>query len=153
MALLTEHLAETFVVAGLLLLAVEILVLGFSTFVLLFVGLAALVTGVLMYSGLLAEEMFSALGCLAVLSVVLALLLWKPMKRMQGQTERKTVTSDLVGHRFYLSDALQPGKTIEYRYSGITWQVSSRQAIDANREVQVMTVDVGRFEVMPVGED
>ena len=41
----TANMAESLIIVGLLLLAIEIAVLGFSTFVLFFVGLAAVLTG------------------------------------------------------------------------------------------------------------
>jgi membrane-bound ClpP family serine protease len=43
----TNNLAQSLFVVGLILLVVEVTVLGFSTFVLFFVGLAAMVTGAL----------------------------------------------------------------------------------------------------------
>ncbi|MFT5811071.1 MAG: hypothetical protein ACI9KM_001835, partial [Rubritalea sp.] len=42
---LSNNLAQSLIIAGLALLVIEVVVLGFSTFVLFFVGLAAVITG------------------------------------------------------------------------------------------------------------
>lgn len=150
MDLLNQHLAESLMVLGLALLAVEVLILGFATFVLFFIGLAALSTGLMMYLGLLGQDMFSALASLAVLSALFALLLWKPLKNMQAKGKPVQVQSDLIGHQFAVTEALQPGKSFEYRYSGIAWQVHSQQHLTAGQTVQVVKVSVGRLDVAPV---
>ena len=46
-----SHLAQTLIVVGLILLAIEVLVLGFSTFVLFFIGIGTIITGILMLFG------------------------------------------------------------------------------------------------------
>ncbi|WP_088332727.1 NfeD family protein [Lacimicrobium sp. SS2-24] len=147
MTLFTDHLAETLIVIGLILLAVEILVLGFSTFVLFFVGLAALITGGLMYISLVPATLFGAIGSLAVLTAMLAAVLWRPMKKIQAKTEPKEVTSDLIGYRFYLPQALNPGDSLTYRYSGVNWTVRTREPLMAKQEVEVTKVSVGELEV------
>ena len=149
MDLLNQHLAESLMVLGLALLAVEVLILGFATFVLFFIGLAALATGLMMYLGLLGQDMFSALASLAVLSALFALLLWKPLKNMQARGKPTQVQSDLIGYQFNLPEALIPGQSLEYRYSGITWQVQSDQPLTAGQRVQVVKAEVGRFDVEP----
>jgi hypothetical protein len=50
---ISNNLPESLIMAGLALLLIEVVVLGFSTFVLFFVGLAALVAGGLMAVGVL----------------------------------------------------------------------------------------------------
>ncbi|MBT1066043.1 NfeD family protein [Bowmanella sp. Y26] len=150
MTVFTEHMAESLMVLGLALLAIEVLVLGFATFVLFFVGLAALATGLMMYMGILSQDMFSALASVAIFSALLALILWKPLKNLQSKGKPKQVQSDLIGYQFELPEALQPGKSMEYRYSGITWQVHSQQPIEAGQTVQVVKVAVGRLDVTPV---
>lgn len=149
MTVFTEHMAESLMVLGLALLAIEVLILGFATFVLFFVGLAALATGLMMYMGVLDQDMYSALASVAIISAALALLLWKPLKNLQSKDKPKQVQSDLIGHQFSLPEALSPGQSIVYRYSGITWQVYSQQQLAAGQQVEVVKASVGRLDVMP----
>lgn len=144
---MSNNLSEILIMAGLALLAIEVVVLGFSTFVLFFVGLAAVVAGGLMTFGILPESMFSALSSVGVLTALLAILLWRPLKSMQGNVERKKVTSDLVGHSFILEEAVSMTKNPAYSYSGIQWKLSSEQELSAGTLVEVTGVAVGKFIV------
>jgi len=144
---ISNNLSEILIMAGLALLAIEVVVLGFSTFVLFFVGLAAVVVGGLMTFGILPESMLSALSSVGVLTALLAILLWRPLKSMQGNVERKKVTSDLVGHSFILEEAVSMTKNPAYSYSGIQWKLSSEQELSAGTLVEVTGVAVGKFIV------
>jgi len=144
---MSNNLSEILIMAGLALLAIEVVVLGFSTFVLFFVGLAAVVAGGLMTVGILPESMLSALSSVGVLTALWAILLWRPLKSMQGNVERKKVTSDLVGHSFILEEAVSVTKNPAYSYSGIQWKLSSEQELSAGTLVEVTGVAVGKFIV------
>lgn len=144
---MSNNLSEILIMAGLALLAIEVVVLGFSTFVLFFVGLAAVVVGGLMTFGILPESMLSALSSVGVLTALLAILLWRPLKSMQGNVERKKVTSDLVGHSFILEEAVSMTTNPAYSYSGIQWKLSSEQELSAGTLVEVTGVAVGKFIV------
>ena len=133
--------------AGLALLVIEVVILGFSTFVLFFVGLAALIAGGLMAVGVVPNSMLSALSSVGVLTTILAVLLWRPLKYMQANVETKKVTSDLVGHSFILNEAVSMTKNPAYRYSGIDWNLSSEEELLAGTLVEVTTVAVGKFIV------
>ena len=144
---INDNLSESLIIVGLALLVIEVVVLGFSTFVLFFVGLAAVVAGGLMDVGVVPYSMLSALSSLGVLTALLALLLWRPLKSMQGKVESKKVTSDLVGHSFILNEAVSMTKNPTYRYSGIEWSLSSEQELSAGTLVEVTGVAVGAFIV------
>ena len=144
---INDNLSESLIIVGLALLVIEVVVLGFSTFVLFFVGLAAVVAGGLMAVGVVPYSMLSALSSLGVLTALLALLLWRPLKSMQGKVESKKVTSDLVGHSFILNEAVSMTKNPTYRYSGIEWSLSSEQELSAGTLVEVAGVAVGAFIV------
>jgi hypothetical protein len=144
---INDNLSESLIIVGLALLVIEVVVLGFSTFVLFFVGLAAVVAGGLMTVGVVPYSMLSALSSLGVLTALLALLLWRPLKSMQGKVESKKVTSDLVGHSFILNEAVSMTKNPTYRYSGIEWSLSSEQELSAGTLVEVTGVAVGAFIV------
>ena len=144
---INDNLSESLIIVGLALLVIEVVVLGFSTFVLFFVGLAALVAGGLMAVGVVPNSMLSALSSLGVLTALSALLLWRPLKSMQGKVESKKATSDLVGHSFILNEAVSMTKNPTYRYSGIEWSLSSEQELSAGTLVEVTGVTVGAFIV------
>lgn len=143
----TANMAESLIIVGLVLLAIEIAVLGFSTFVLFFVGLAAVITGGLLYIGAIPESMLSALLSIGVFTALLAVSLWRPMKSLQGKVEQKKVTSDLVGHSFVLTENVAPGLSPTYRYSGIDWKLICDEPLNAGTTVEVTGVAVGTFTV------
>jgi len=140
-------MAESLIIVGLLLLAIEIAVLGFSTFVLFFVGLAAVLTGGLLYVGLIPDSMLSALLSIGVLTALSATLLWKPLKNMQKDVDTKKASSDLIGHRFVLTEEVSLTANPVYRYSGIDWKLKSNQPLNAQALVEVTDVEVGVFTV------
>jgi membrane protein implicated in regulation of membrane protease activity len=148
----SNNLAESLIIVGLALLVVEVVVLGFSTFVLFFVGLAAVITGGLMRIGFLPDSMLAALSSIGVLTALLAIFLWRPLKSMQNNVERKKVTSDLVGHSFILSEAVSMSSNPVYRYSGIDWQLSSEKVLSAGTLVEVTGVAVGKFIIQAKGK-
>ena len=67
---INQNMIEFLLIVGMLLLGVEVLVLGFSTFVLFFVGLAALLTAGLIYIEVVPSTMLSAVLSLGVLSAL-----------------------------------------------------------------------------------
>jgi|TARA_B110000459_G_C16556791_1_gene469520 membrane protein implicated in regulation of membrane protease activity len=144
---ISNNLSESLIMAGLALLVLEVVVLGFSTFVLFFVGLAAVVAGGLMTVGIVPDSMLSALSSVGVLTALLAIFLWRPLKSMQGNVESKKVTSDLVGHSFILNETVSMTKNPAYRYSGIDWNLSSEKELSAGTLVEVTGVAVGKFIV------
>jgi hypothetical protein len=144
---ISNNLPESLIMAGLALLLIEVVVLGFSTFVLFFVGLAALVAGGLMAVGVLSDSMLSAFSSVGVLTALLAMLLWRPLKSMQSDVKNNKVTSDLVGHSFILNEAVSMTQNPAYRYSGIDWNLSSEQELSAGTLVEVTGVAVGKFIV------
>ena len=144
------HLPQALVVLGLTLLAIEILVLGFSTFVLFFVGLGTIFTGILMALGLLPETMLNALLATAISSTVVALISWQPMKRLQNKGEIHQVKNGMIGEQFTLAEDLPLGKTITHRYSGINWQVKANVTLLAGTEVKITEMQVGLLTVEQV---
>ncbi|MFC3096064.1 NfeD family protein [Alteromonas sediminis] len=146
------NLANYLIIAGLIILAVEILLLGLSTFVLTFFGLSLLITGVLVMADGISPTLMAATTSVAVLSALLAIVLWKPMKSLQNKTERKQAQSDLIGYRFELDSTLSPTKPGSVTYSGITWKVVSDSMIPAGTEVETIEVKVGQWKVKAVDD-
>ena len=106
---LLSHLPEILIVLGLIMLATEVLVLGFSTFVLFFIGIGTIITGLLMLLGMLSETILSALLAIAIISSIVAVISWKPMKRMQNNVTLNQVNNDMLRHQLTLSEDLTVG--------------------------------------------
>ncbi|NQZ29772.1 MAG: NfeD family protein [Oceanospirillaceae bacterium] len=145
-----QNMAEFLLVIGLLLLVIEVLVLGFSTFFLFFLGVGCIATGLIFFSGLLVENTTSALMSVAIISSLSSLLLWKPLKRMQNKVDTKAVTSDFIGHRFSLDQDLAQSGTVNHQYSGINWKISCDVPLKQGTQVEVIAVGVGKMTVRQV---
>ena len=150
---LNQHQSEFWIVSGFAILILEITLLGLATGVLLFVGLGALATGLLMQFGILPETWLAGLSGFGISSGVITVLLWRPLKRLQGgKAPRQDRSSDLIGLEFVLAqniDKQMPGKT---RYSGVDWRVeiapdTDTLSIAAGQRVVVTSVDAGVFRV------
>jgi membrane protein implicated in regulation of membrane protease activity len=144
---LTDNLAQSLIALGLLMLAIEILILGFATFFLFFVGLAALISGALIYAGIVPDTVSGALLSVGLGTVLFAVVLWQPLKNLQTKVETKRVTSDLIGHSFTLTADISPHLQSVYHYSGINWRLTSDEVLAAGTKVEVVEVEVGQFKV------
>lgn len=142
-----DNFVETVLIIGIVLLIVEIVVLGFSTFFLFFAGLAAITTAVIMWFGLIPETTLVAILSIAILTSIFAVLLWKPLAKMQNQVDNTRASSDLIGHSFVLPEDVKgvaaPDKQPRYQFSGLTWQLDAHEDIAKGTLVEVFQVDVG----------
>ena len=145
-----NNLAESLLILGIVLLAIEIVVLGFSSFVLFFVGCAAMVTAGLLYVGIIPDTMLAAMFSTGLLTALSAFLLWKPLKSMQTNVDTSKVKSDLVGHRFILVEDVTPKLTPKYHYSGINWKLITTVNLVAGTRVEIIQVDVGKFHIKAI---
>jgi|TARA_B110000093_G_scaffold64477_1_gene70051 membrane protein implicated in regulation of membrane protease activity len=136
-------------IIGIGLLVIEIAFFGFATFVLFFVGIAMLIVGALMAFGVLPVGIDIAIGAVSLLSISGAVLLWKPMKKIQSSKEAAKVEVGFVGHQFQVQTDIAPDLPGTYTYSGIAWTVVSDTAIQRFTQVQVIKADVGQLTVMP----
>lgn len=137
-------------IIGISLLVIEIAFFGFATFVLFFVGIAMLIVGALMAFGVLPVELNIAIGAVSLLSILGAILLWKPMKKIQSSKEAARAEVGFVGHQFILQTDITPDVPGTYTYSGIVWSVVSDTEIHRLTQVQVIKADVGQLTVKPV---
>lgn len=143
--------------AGFALLVLEALAFGFTSGVVLFAGIGALLTGLLLWAGLLPQGWGAGIGSFGLCSALSAALLWKPLLKLQNDKELPAhdLSSDFIGHEFRLEQAIShatPGKT---RYSGIEWRVEIDESagvdrIEAGSRVAVASLDAGVFRVRPV---
>jgi len=153
MEFITENQATWWFVLGCILLAIEIIVLGFSTAVLFFIGLGAIVTSGLMWFGILPATWAAGLTAFAVCSALVAAILWKPLKKLQTDRYRgPDLSSDFIGHEFQLDGDLSETVTSKTRYSGIEWRVelddqAGEQSLVAGDNVVVTGISAGVFRV------
>jgi membrane protein implicated in regulation of membrane protease activity len=137
------------------LLVVEALVFGFTSGVVLFTGIGALLTGGLLWGGVLPASWLNGIACFGVCSSVSAALLWKPLLKFQNyDVPEKDNSSDMVGRKFRLEQDVSPARPGSTRYSGVEWRVeidarADCESIAAGTRVEVTSVDAGVFRVRP----
>ncbi|WP_376866284.1 NfeD family protein [Bacterioplanoides pacificum] len=138
-----ENMAEILMILGIAALIIEVAVLGFATFVLLFLGISLLLTGIAMNAGLLEASVMTALWSNTLVTAVLAVTLWKPLSRLQNNVEHKAVDSDFADQTFILEQDVDSRGEAQRNYSGVRWKLKSRQPLAAGTEVKVVRTEVG----------
>lgn len=146
---ISNNLSLSFIFMGLSLLAIEVVVLGFALYILFFVGLASLVTGILMYMAVIPETPASGLLWLVALTLVSAVLLWRPLRTMQRYMKRLQIQRDLIGYTMILKCDVTPEKPGRQSVSGRRWKVYARKPIEAGTVVEVVEADIRVLHVMP----
>lgn len=150
MDFIAQHLSESLIVTGIALLIIEVAILGFATFVLFFMGCSMVITGLLMQFDVLAATYISAFWSNAIVTGILAALLWKPLKNSQQSAGQSKETTNTLDHQFVLEeDADAQGLTL-HQYSGIKWKVKSQQPLPKGTMVKVVKADVGALWVETV---
>ena len=152
MEVFDTYVPQLIVTSGFLLLVVEVAVLGFSTFILFFIGLSLIVTGVLAWVGVMPATWPVMLLANALLTTALAGLLWRPLLRLQSNTDNSSTKSDFEDHQFVLEVEVDKTGKQKYRYSGIEWQLKSEQPLQAGSEVKVVKAEVGVLWLALVNE-
>jgi len=149
---IVNHQSEFWLLLGFALLTIEVIT-GLTIGVFLFAGLGAITTGLLMNFAVIPETWIAGVACTGISSGVITLILWKPLKALQGRSSiEKDNSSDLIGYEFVTDTDItitQPGST---NYSGLTWKVeidknTDMNLIEAGQRVTVSSVDVGVFKV------
>ena len=149
----TANQAAFWLALGFILLAIELIVFGMGSGVLLFGGIGALATGALLWFGIVPDVFIAAVACFALSTAVATAALWYPFKRMQGGAELgNDRSSDIIGHRFVLGDDINETVHAQQKYSGINWRVEpdhelKNKHIKAGTPVKVTAVSVGVFYV------
>lgn len=138
-----QNITSILFFVGMLLLILEVAVLGFSSLILLFIGAAFILTAALLWLGILPVSVTAIALTSGALTLIFAILLWKPLKKLQKTPEEKPLESDFLEHEFILSDDLNEFNKVSHQYSGITWQVKSSQAIPQGTLVKVVRCEVG----------
>lgn len=152
--LINQNLAAFWILLGFSLLALEVVAFGFASGVLLFGSIGALITGVLLWAGVIDSSWLQSVAAFVISSVLVSVLLWVPLKRLQGgKTLGRDQSSDLIGREFRLDDRVLPGTPGSHRFSGITWRVeidphSDTRELSEGELVKVTKVDAGIFYVV-----
>ena len=119
-----ENQASFWFALGALALVIELAVLGMSTIILFLIGLGALVTGLLVYLGIVPSGWLAGFAVMGITSFVLGVALWKPLKKYQAaEPPRSGQSSDFIGHEFELSSLLDRETHSTHQFSGVTWRV------------------------------
>jgi len=152
---INNNMGSFWFVLGCAVLAVEAFIFGMSTAVLLFAGVGAVITGIVLWVGFIPATWTASFAVFTVSTIVATALLWVPFKKLHNAPfQQKDTSSDLIGYKF-TSDmpisAAAPGKV---RYSGIEWRVElgvdAGRDIAAGEQVEVTSVSAGLFRVKPV---
>ena len=106
MEAMQDYVPQLIITAGFLLLAIEVVVLGFATFILFFLGLALIITGTLAWAGVMPPTWPVMLLANALLTTALAGVLWRPLLRLQSHTDTKRAKSDFEDYQFILEEAV-----------------------------------------------
>lgn len=150
MEYIRQNLVEILLIAGLLLLVIEAVVLGFSTFFLFFIGVGAISTGLIFHFEAIEASITNSLISVGLIGAVSAVVLWQPLQKMQESPEQKNVDNDMIGHQFQLEQDLTMGNSIDYSFSGINWKVTSDQDLVAGEKVEIILITVGKMKVQRV---
>jgi len=152
-----EHQHTGWFTLGFILLGVEMLVLGFSTGFVLFIGLAALLTGSLIWFDLIPHTWLAGVASFGVSSAVISALLYKPLKSLQNNSDEgaKDTSSDIIGLEFRIEQDVTPLNTGVKKYSGIDWKIEIDKSAEVDELsvgtlVKVVSVDVAVLRVVPV---
>lgn len=149
-------LATSLTVIGVGLGILEITVLGFGTVFLLFIAIGCLLSALLIFIGIMPDNVLAASLGVAIISSVAALTLWKPLKKLQNtQQDPNKQPNAFKGLKISLDEPLPPQSSIKCRYSGIEWQVhkeiEDQQTWPAGAEVEVIKAGVGKMWVRRTG--
>ncbi|MEG3767129.1 NfeD family protein [Alteromonas sp. 14N.309.X.WAT.G.H12] len=134
---------------GLVLLVLEVL-MGFTTILLLTLGISMILASGLMYVGILDEALLDAFIAVAIIDAVLTLAVWRPLKLLQRDRAPKEVKSDWIGTQFELESDVAPGKPGTARFSGVVWTIKSTSTLQKGDTAEVVKVEVGVLHVKPI---
>lgn len=145
-----DYLAQGFIILGIILITVEVLVLGLSTFVLLFAGVAMILSGSLMVFELIETSWIWAFSSTTAFTFLLSILFWKPLKAMQNKVEVSESKTEFSDKEFVLEQDVDIKGESQYQYSGIMWQLKSQNEISKGTLVKVDKIEVGVLWVSEV---
>ena len=121
---LEDHARLLFLLSGIS-FVIELTIMGLGG-PLLFFAIASFITGTLVSTGVI-TGWESEILVVGVLTAIIAVTLWKPLKNLQDKGGGPDTSSDMIGQKVQSSsEVTSTGGTI--RYSGIDWNAQ----LDAN---------------------
>ncbi|MFT7561545.1 MAG: hypothetical protein ACI93R_003474 [Flavobacteriales bacterium] len=146
-----NHAQLLYLIAGIS-FVVELTVMGLGG-PLLFFAIACFITGMLSNFGILSgweSEVFSV----GLLTGLIALVLWKPLKKFQNSSPKPDTSSDLIGRHVPCVDEITiTGGSV--RHSGINWNARlasgcNVESIPSDSHCEITGVDGNVVLVAPV---
>ena len=133
-------------------LVIELGVMGLSG-PLLFFGIASIVTGILVNAGVI-DGWQSEVLTVGILTAVITLLLWKPLKKMQNNRPKTDNSSDMIGLQVPVIDDITK-KSGTIRYSGVNWHARLAEhtqvnVIESNSICLIVAVTGTTMLVIPI---
>jgi len=123
---LENHQLVWYAIAGLS-LVLELGIMGLSG-PLLFFAIASAVTGILVNIGVI-NGWQSEILVVGLLTAIVTLVLWKPLKKMQNSRSKTDNSSDMIGLKVPASDDITKSSG-SVRYSGINWNARLADDVD-----------------------
>jgi membrane protein implicated in regulation of membrane protease activity len=123
---LENHQLIWYAIAGLS-LVLELGIMGLSG-PLLFFAIASAVTGILVNIGFISGWQSEVLA-VGLLTAVITLVLWKPLKNMQNSRSKTDNSSDMIGLQVPASDDITRDSG-SVRYSGVNWNARLAEDVD-----------------------
>ncbi|ALO36295.1 acriflavin resistance protein [Colwellia sp. MT41] len=148
---LENHQLIWYAIAGLS-LVLELGIMGLSG-PLLFFAIASALTGVLISVGLI-DGWQNEILVVGVLSAVITLLLWKPLKKMQNSRSKTDDSSDMIGLQVPVSDDITKASG-SIRYSGLNWPARLAddvdiEVIESNSQCTIVAITGNTMLVAPI---
>lgn len=119
--------------------------------VLLALAIGAFVSAALIWFGWLPQDTSLVLLSLAMLTALSAVLLWKPLRKLQKagvRIEEDSAISDFVGTELVLTEQVQKDSDSHIQFCGLEWRVrldpaDSAHCIEAGQSVLISSAAVG----------
>lgn len=129
---LENHQLIWYAIAGIS-LVLELGIMGLSG-PLLFFAIASVITGMLINVGVI-EAWQSQIVVVGLLTAVITLVLWKPLKNMQNSRSKTDESSDMIGLQVPVVDTVTQAEG-SVRYSGVNWQARLADNVEVENIAQ-----------------
>lgn len=140
--LITEHHDKVLYCLAAISLIIELTLIGLSG-PLLFFSVGCLITGILVSLQVISGLEIEILS-VGLFSLISAVLLWKPLKKIQGDGQTQDDSSDLIGQVVIASETIS-AHAGAVRHSGINWTArldnNDAQEIESQSRVIITAVN------------